>query len=268
MNSTLVNMDMLSDPDIMARCRQMLKSDGVMVLPGFATSEGLRLLKEEILSAPFNEATRVFTAWQDQGDERFPANHPRNHKFFSKTGFVGRKTLERTPRGLSMGIFREEKMLHFLRAVAGVKLFRSNDENGSCYSYRVQPDYTAPWHFDESPYTAIIYLQNGEGGEFELVPWSRPTLSKEDEEGHDIVRRVLMEGDRSRVRQVSAAPGTLVFFSGAYSLHRAAPISEGLRIGLVVTFGLTPDFANSATVQNNNEWDPAHHARKVLDSKL
>ena len=61
-------MDMLSDPGIVARCRAMLKSEGVMVLPGFATSEGLRLLREEILSAPFNEATRTFTAWQDQGE--------------------------------------------------------------------------------------------------------------------------------------------------------------------------------------------------------
>ena len=68
MNSTLVNMDMLADPEILKRCRKMLQTDGVMVLPGFATAEGLRLLREEILSAPFNVATRNFTAWQDQGN--------------------------------------------------------------------------------------------------------------------------------------------------------------------------------------------------------
>ena len=39
-------------------------------------------------------------------------------------------------------------------------------------------------------------------GEFELVPWSRPTLSKDDVHGHAIVKSVLMNGDRSQVRQV------------------------------------------------------------------
>lgn len=78
MNSTLLNLSVLSDPGVLNRCRAMLQSDGVMVLPDFATQKGLKLLREEILKAPFNVATRNFTAWQDQGNARFQLETPLN----------------------------------------------------------------------------------------------------------------------------------------------------------------------------------------------
>ena len=120
MNSSLVHLDLLDDDKVVKRCRAMLKSDGVMVLPGFATEKGLRLIRDEVLGAPFNEATRRFTAWQDQGDPRFAPDHPRNYRFVTRTGFVGRKTLERTPGRIGMGLFGEERFVHFFRKVAGL----------------------------------------------------------------------------------------------------------------------------------------------------
>ena len=127
------------------------------------------------------------------------------------------------------------------------------------YSYRIHPEHDAPWHFDESPYTAILYLQNSEGGgEFEYVPWCRPTVSKDDEKGHETVKRILMDddGDDSIVWQISIEPGSLLFFNGARSFHRAAPITgPTIRVGLVFTYGETEGFANSDNVKNSNEWD-------------
>jgi len=186
--------------------------------------------------------------------------------FDSTVAFVGRQTLEKHTAH-STALYGDDEVVEFLSQVAGRQLYRSVDENGSVYAYRIHKQHEAPWHFDESPYTAIIYLQNGDdGGSLELIPWSRPTTEKDDPHGHENVRDVLMNGDMSKVRRVAPEPGTLVLFNGSRSFHRAAPISNGLRVGLVFTFGLNEVFSNSSDVKNNNEWDP--NDRRHMTSNL
>jgi hypothetical protein len=283
----LLRWDLLGDPQVLARCTEELRTHGIMVIKDFATATGLARLREEVRELPANEASLAArTAYQDQGDlERYPPDHPRNYRFQSSVGFVGRKVLERAPERLGVSLYEdpEDRLLRFLSRVSArpqdEPLHRSTDENGSVYSYLATPAHDPPWHFDEAHCTAIIYLQNGDadgsasGGHFEFAPFSRPTKSKDDVDGHDIVREVLMEGDMSRVVRVPAEPGSLVFFFGSHALHRAAaPSGSGAaddgagssssdtgdadRIGLVFTFGETAEVANSDETKNNNGWDP------------
>ena len=284
--SLLLQWSMLEDPAILEGCKDSLRENGVMVLKDFATKDGLEKLKEEVLAAPYNDSKQHYTPWQDQGDQtgRYPPDHPRNFRIHSSAAFVGRKTLETATKDrLCVSVYEDSenetqqsnysgnehkqknRLVRFLSHVAAKPLYPSRDENGSVYSYRIHPDHNPPWHFDESPYTAILYLQNAEGGggEFEYVPWCRPTTSKDDTSGHEIVRKLLMErssvehdGDSEMVKQVIAEPGSLVFFCGAKTFHRAAPITgPGLRVGLVFTYGETEGFSNSDNVRNSNEWD-------------
>jgi hypothetical protein len=261
----LLHWELLEDPRVVSRCQLELRSAGAVAVGGFATSVGLQRLLDEVNRCPFNEAVNNFTAYQDQGDARYAPNHPRNYRFESSVGFVGRQTLQQTPDQLGVSLYEEPRgrLLRFLSRVAGRQLHRSTDENGSVYSYLAMPHHQPPWHFDESHFTAIIYLQNGTaGGAFEYVPFSRPTKSKDDHHGHDIVRQVLMEGDTASVRQVAAEPGSLVFFAGAHALHRAAPVCgatgaaqlDAARIALVFTFSETEGFQNSDETKHNNEW--------------
>ena len=75
-----------------------------------------------------------------------------------------------------------------------------------------------------------------------------------------------MEGKTDDVRQIKAEPGTLLFFSGSHSFHRAAPISgPTIRLGLVFTFGEEEGFANSDNVKGANEWDPADATQMVVE---
>lgn len=288
----LLNWSILDDPAIIERCRNSLREDGVMVVRNFATKDGLERLKAEVLSVPCNDSRQHYTPWQDQGDHvNYPSSHPRNFMMHSSAAFVGRKTLEHDTRDrLCVSIYNDgdtdycdeadlnndadnnnNRLLRFLSTVAIKKLYKSTDENGSVYSYRVHPEHDAPWHFDESPYTAIIYLQNSEGGgEFEYVPWCRPTVSKDDEKGHETVKRILMDCGKNTddddddsnnydivKRRITVEPGSLVFFNGARSFHRAAPITgPSIRLGLVFTYGEKEGFANSDNVKNSNEWDP------------
>lgn len=229
-----------------------------MILREFASLDGLERLRKEVLEAPFVESEQHYTAYQDQGDPKYPQQHPRNFKFRSSAGFVSRKTLSRTKEQQGMKIYQDGRLVDFLSHVAGRKLYPSQDENGSVYSYRIAQRHKPPWHFDEIHYTAIIYLQNsGGGGEFEIVPWSRPSNSKDDPKGHATVQDVLMDGNTDSVVQVVPEPGALLFFSGSRSFHRAAPVIGGMdRVCLVFTFGECEGFRNSNNVTDANEWDP------------
>lgn len=270
-NEALVNWSLLDDPAIIDRCRNCLREDGVMVLRNFATNDGLNRLKAEVLSVPYNDSRQYYTPWQDQGDfANYPPSHPRNLMMHSSAAFVGRKTLEQEAKDrLCVSISQDDdRLLRFLSCVANKMLHRSTDENGSIYAYRIHPNHEAPWHFDESPYTAILYLQNSEGGgEFEYVPWCRPTTRKDDEKGHEVVKAVLMDVENKStnanpngvaVKRVVAEPGSLLFFNGARSFHRAAPITGPTnRLGLVFTYAEAKGFTNSDGVRDSNEWDPA-----------
>mmetsp|Transcript_3944 Transcript_3944/g.5692 ORF Transcript_3944/g.5692 Transcript_3944/m.5692 type:complete len:279 (+) Transcript_3944:110-946(+) len=265
----LLNWSMLSDPDIIRRCHEQLEKDGAMVIRNFATSKGISTFQDEISSCPFNESTQCYTCWQDQGDSTYPESHPRNFKIHGSASFVGRKSLEQCDNGWGISVYNDRRIIKFLSQVAAKTLYRSSDENGSVYSYRIHQRHNPPWHFDESPYTAIIYLQNSEGGgDFEFVPWCRPKLSKNDVEGHNIVREVVMEGKTDKVKTIKTEPGTLIFFSGAHCFHRAGPITgRKTRIGLVFTFGLDSNFANSDSIHAANEWNPADSTKVIYDER-
>ena len=261
----------LDSADLAADLARAVRRDGCAVVKNALTPRGLALLREECAACPCNTSTRFFTAYQDQGGtpDAYPdPRHPRNHRFESRVGFVGRKTLERTPRRLGVSLYQDPRLLKFLSRVSGHTLHRSADENGSVYSYQAARNvHNPPWHFDEAHWTAILYLQNSEsGGAFEFVPWSRPaSKSKDDPDGHAIVEQVVLRGDRSRVVRVAAEPGSLLFFPGAHALHRAEPVSGPTRrIGLVFTFAEEAGFANSPTVNSNNEWDPDQDRRATL----
>ncbi|KAL7490465.1 hypothetical protein ACHAWT_000052 [Skeletonema menzelii] len=261
--SGIVDWSILDDPSTIEACRNSLKDDGVMLLSNFITPTGIACLKEEILSCPHNESTQHYTPYQDQGDfVNYPASHPRNYKLHSSASFVGRKSLETAAKVQCISMYNDERVINFLSKVTGHKLYRSKDENGSVYSYRITSSHNPPWHFDESHYTMILYLQNSEsGGEFEYVPWCRPTRSVNDEDGHDIIQKILIEKNSDNdalIQRVQPHDGMLLFFAGAQTFHRAAPIEGNTaRIGLVFTFSENEVFRNSDNVKSSNQWDPS-----------
>jgi hypothetical protein len=68
---------------------------------------------------------------------------------------------------------------------------------------------------------------------------------------------LVVHQDSEMVKKIIAEPGSLVFFCGAKTFHRAAPITgPGIRVGLVFTYGETEGFSNSDNARNSNEWDP------------
>ena len=82
-----------------------------------------------------------------------------------------------------------------------------------------------------------MYQQAEEGGDFEYAP----ALRWENDENYEGVRAVL-QGDRSGLKILPSAPGTLAFFRGEHALHRVTPVKGATpRINSVLTYGERPD---------------------------
>ena len=77
-----------------------------------------------------------------------------------------------------------------------------------------------PWHFDSCEFTLSLMIQKPEkGGVFEYCP----NIREPGNEKFDEVKKVL-DGDRTRVRQLKLEPGDLQIFKGRFTLHRVTKV--------------------------------------------
>ena len=122
-------------------------------------------------------------------------------------------------------LYETEELLKFISSCLGVSpIFRWADPL-ACHAYNVmKPEGILPWHFDSCEFTLSLMIQKPEkGGIFEYCPFIR----EPGNENFDEVKKVL-DGDRSRVRQLKLEPGDLQIFKGRFTLHRVTKI-EGKR---------------------------------------
>jgi hypothetical protein len=100
------------------------------------------------------------------------------------------------------------------------------------------------WHFDRSEFGVNIVLQQpASGGRFEL---HHNTRSAADEWAFDTVERILNTPPGGRHPESVQPPvdtasdvraGSLVVFSGRWSLHRVTPVTDSLpRINVILTY--------------------------------
>ena len=84
----------------------------------------------------------------------------------------------------------------------------------------MKPEGVLPWHFDSCEFTLSIMIQKpDEGGIFEYCPFIR----EPGNENFNEVKKVL-EGDRSKVRQLKLEPGDLQIFKGRFTMHRVTKV--------------------------------------------
>ena len=84
----------------------------------------------------------------------------------------------------------------------------------------MKPDGILPWHFDSCEFTLSLMIQKPErGGIFEYCP----NIREPGNENFEEVKKVL-NGDRTRVKQLKLEPGDLQIFKGRFTLHRVTEI--------------------------------------------
>jgi hypothetical protein len=118
-------------------------------------------------------------------------------------------------------LYEQEDLLKFVSACLGISPIYRWADPLACHAYNVmRPDGILPWHFDSCEFTLSIMIQKpDEGGIFEYCPFIR----EPGNENFDEVKKVL-EGDRTKVRQLKLEPGDLQIFKGRFTMHRVTKV--------------------------------------------
>ena len=220
-------------------CRAQLAETGVCHLDGFITPAAVRRMVElaEELADQAWRSDQTHTVYFEPGDESVSPDHPRAHQVRSaKHGIAYDYIPEDAPL---RRLYGSDDLTNFIAAVLqkGV-LYRSADPLDALQITTFEPGDELGWHFDRSEFSVtVMYQTPDEGGDFEYVP----ALRSDDDENHAGVRRVL-QGDRSGLKVLPSAPGTLAFFRGERAMHQVTRVQgKTPRINSVLTYGERPD---------------------------
>jgi hypothetical protein len=224
--------------DMVDRCRRELAAVGASDLEGFLRPAAVAAVADWAMTA-MPHAYRTDTehnVYFTVGDPGLPAGDPRRIRVRSAKGGLA---YDQIPSGSPLRVaYQSDELTAFIGAALGREtLYRHADQLGALnVMYYAQGDELG-WHFDGADFVVVLMLQSPlAGGQFEYVPMLR---SAEDE-NPDGVRR-LLQGDRSGLRVMSSAAGTLVLFRGHLSPHRVTPVAGSRpRINAVLSYASTP----------------------------
>ena len=220
-------------------CRGQLADAGACQLDGFITPVAVRRMVQLAgdLAQKAWPSDQTHTVYFEPPDESVPADHPRAHQVRSaKHGIAYDCIPEDAPL---RRLYESEDLTSFIAAVLQKPvLYRSADPLDALQITTFRPGEELGWHFDRSEFSVtVMYQQADEGGDFEYVPG----LRSDDDENYAGVQRVL-QGDRSGLKVLPSAPGTLAFFRGERAMHQVTPVrGETPRINSVLTYGERPD---------------------------
>lgn len=229
--------------ELIAYCRDHLKSMGCCVLPGFVTTAATSKMAAEAQAIVPQTywSTVEGNAYLEPEDKSLPEDNPRNMTEITKLGALAYDQIP-TQHALRR-LFEWDGLMEFLAACLEKKeLFRYADPMGALNVAVMKDGDYLRWHFDQTDFVTSIALQDAEeGGDFECVP----NIRRADAENYDKVRAVL-QGDRTGVVKVEMDPGALVLFQGRYTIHRVTPIKgKALRLVALLGYDTKPGVVSS-----------------------
>jgi hypothetical protein len=224
--------------------RRRLAGTGVSILPGFLTSDAVRLLcREADALAPrahFSEARA--TPYLERPDRSLPEGHPRRFLVHSALRALAYDLFP--PSSPLRALYEWAPMMTFVGAVLGRSpLYPYADPMGALnLAIMVEGDELG-WHFDQTDFVVSIALQDSEeGGDFVSARRLRGATG----ENYDEVARVLRGETHEAVEQLPMTPGTLMLFEGRNSMHRVTPIAGRVpRYVALLAYDTKPDTTSS-----------------------
>jgi len=264
--------DKLDDPGrqaIIAQVKSQLADDGCAVIREFFCVTGLKVLLAEANERKPNtyySPRKQCNVYLNDGDPDLPQDHPLNIFIPRTNGFI------------TADLFGEDSAAHrlyywppltrFLAECLGKQeLFIYEDPVSNMIVNVGKPGQQFNWHFDTNEFTITMLLQPAQsGGIFEYVPGLR---SAKDECYAEV--KGVLDGDRSRVRQLELNAGDLQFFLGRFSLHQVtANTGNDDRLLLIMSFSEKPGMIGSlARVQDlYGKFTTAHTQNKVRADHL
>lgn len=223
--------------------KSQFEQNGLCVIPDFIPSHVLPHFIDEAATlinvAYHNQLTG--NAYLETIDETLPEDHVK--KITETTALAVVAYDQFAKDSLVRQIFEWPGLLKLVKTIVGREdIFPYNCPLGAVNIAVMREDDYLRWHFDQSEFVVSIPLQDAdEGGIYEYVPNLRST----DSPNYEGVKQVL-EGDRTNVKILEAAPGSLVFFQGMNTLHRVTKIHGNTpRLVLLLGYAFEPDIKSS-----------------------
>ena len=207
---------------LVEKCKKELDEDSCSTIPNFILPKSLAIMNTELekqLDEVYMSREKINPYLYAKDDPELPKDHPK--RTFMKR-FNGYLNSDCFLKGSEMKfLYETEELLKFVSLCLGVSPIYRWADPLACHAYNVmEPEGILPWHFDSCEFTLSLMIQKPEkGGIFEYCP----NIREPGNENFDEVKKVL-NGDRSRVRQLKLEQGDLQIFKGRFTLHRVTKV--------------------------------------------
>ena len=212
--------------NIIKKCKKELDQYSCSTIPNFILPKALNIMNDELekqINKVFMSNKSINPYLNSKDDQSLSKNHPKRIFMERNNGYLNSDLFEKNSE--MKFLYEQEELLNFVSACLGVAPIYRWADPLACHAYNVmKTNGILPWHFDSCEFTLSIMIQKPDkGGIFEYCPFIR----KPGNENYKEVKKVL-DGDRTKVRQLKLEPGDLQIFKGRFTLHRVTRV-EGDR---------------------------------------
>ena len=208
--------------NLVKKCKEELDLYSCSTIPNFILPKSLEVMNSELekqLDEVYMSKESINAYLYAKDDPNLPEKHPKRNFMERYNGYLNSNCF---PKNSEMKyLYETEELLKFVSACLGISPIYRWADPLACHAYNVmKPEGVLPWHFDSCEFTLSLMIQKPEnGGVFEYCP----NIREPGNENFDEVRKVL-DGDRTRVRQLKLEPGDLQIFKGRFTLHRVTKV--------------------------------------------
>ena len=207
---------------LIERCKRELEENSCSTISNFILPQSLDVMRSELekqLDEVYMSKESINPYLYAKDDPSLPKNHPKRNFMNRYNGYLNSDCFQKNSE--MKYLYETEELLKFVSACLGVSPIYRWADPLACHAYNVmKPEGVLPWHFDSCEFTLSLMIQKPEnGGIFEYCP----NIREPGNENFDEVRKVL-DGDRTRVRQLKLEPGDLQIFKGRFTLHRVTKV--------------------------------------------
>ena len=208
------------------KCKNDLDKFSCATIPNFILFESLEVMNAELkkhINEVYMSKESINAYLYSKDDSSLPIDHPKRIFMDRNNGYLNSDLFEKDSE--MKFLYVQKDLLKFVSACLGVSPIYRWADPLACHAYNVmKPNGILPWHFDSCEFSLSILMQKPEkGGIFEYCP----NIREPGNENFKEVKKIL-DGDRTRVRQLKLDPGDLQIFKGRFTLHRVTKV-EGNR---------------------------------------
>ena len=211
---------------LIKKCKSDLDQFSCSTIPDFILPNSLKIMNKELkkkIDEVYMSKKSINAYLYSKDDSSLPQNHVKRTFMKRDNGYLNSNLFEKNSE--MKFLYEQEELLKFISACLGVSPIYRWADPLACHAYNVmKPEGVLPWHFDSCEFTLSLMIQKPEkGGIFEYCPFIR----EPGNENFDEVKKVL-DGDRTRVRQLKLQPGDLQIFKGRFTLHRVTKVQGNI----------------------------------------